>query len=119
MSNVYEYEYTDTFAGEANYCWVRRGKVTMPGLSHCGYTGSADGSYSRANRIANRELMRRVKAELGLTGVRGKTYHHGEMSEFRPYGLATVLFITWSESTSGGENVWPTIPASLRDHFYR
>ena len=98
MSNVYEYEYTDTFAGEANYCWVRRGKVTMPELTHYGYDGSAN--YSRAKRTANRELMRRVKAELGLSGVRGKTYHYGDMIEFRPYGLATVLFITWSESTN-------------------
>ena len=96
MSNVYEYEYTDTFAGEANYCWVRRGKVTMPELTHYGYDGSTN--YSRAERIANRELMRRVKAELGLSGVRGKTYHYGDMIEFRPYGSATVLFITYAES---------------------
>lgn len=95
MSNVYEYEYTDTFAGEANYCWVRRGKVTMPELTHYGYDGSTN--YSRANRIESRELMRRVKAELGLSGVRGKTYHHGDTIEFRPYGLATVLFITYAE----------------------
>ena len=94
MTQTYEYEYTDTFAGEANYCWVRRGKVTMPELTHYGYDGSTN--YSRANRIESRELMRRVKAELGLSGVRGKTYHHGDMIEFRPYGRATVLFITWA-----------------------
>lgn len=98
MTNVYEYEYTDTFAGEANYCWVKRGKVTMPELTHYGYTGSSDGSYSRANKIANRELMRRVKAELGLTRVRGRVYHHGDMSEFRPYGMAAVVFINHVES---------------------
>lgn len=46
--NIYEYEYTDTFAGEANYCWVKRGKVAMPELTHYGYTGSPDGSYARA-----------------------------------------------------------------------
>jgi hypothetical protein len=94
--NTYEYEYTDTFAGEANYCWVRRGKVTMPELTHYGYDGSH--GYARANKIASRELMRRVKAELGLTGSRGRTYHHGDMSEFRPYGMNTVLFIQWVES---------------------
>lgn len=102
MSTVYEYEYTDTFAGEANYCWVRRGKVTMPELTHYGYDGITN--YSRASRIESRELMRRVKAELGLSGVRGKTYHHGDTIEFRPYGSATVLFITWSGSTNDGEN---------------
>lgn len=93
--NTYEYEYTDTFAGEANYCWVKRGKVTMPCLTHYGYDGSSN--YSKANKTAMRELMKAVKAELGLTGIRGRTYHHGDMSEFRPYGMSTVLFINWSE----------------------
>lgn len=97
MANKYEYEYTDTFGGEANYGWVKRGTVTMPELTHYGYTGSADGSYTRANKAANRELMRRVKAELGLTGVRGVTAWHGDECVFRPYGMATVLFITWVE----------------------
>lgn len=92
MSNTYEYEYTDTFAGEANYCWVKRGKVTMPELTYYGYDGGTN--YSRANRIAARELMKAVKAELGLTGVRGRTFNHGDMIEFRPCGMATVLFIT-------------------------
>ena len=102
MSTVYEYEYTDTFWGVPNLGWVKRGKVTMPELTHYGYDGITD--YSRAKRIANRELMRRVKAELGLSGVRGRTYHYGDTIEFRPYGLATVLFITWAESTNDGEN---------------
>lgn len=53
MSNVYEYEYTDTFAGEANYGWVKRGEVTMPELTHYGYDGITN--YSRAERIANRD----------------------------------------------------------------
>lgn len=95
MSNTYEYEYTDTFAGEANYCWVKRGKVSMPELAHYGYDGGTN--YYRANRIASRELMKAVKAELGLTGVRGRTSNHGDMIEFRPFGMATVLFITWAD----------------------
>ena len=98
MSNVYEYEYTDTFAGEANYCWVERGKVTMPELTHYGYTGSADGSYSRANKIANRGLVKYVKRKLGLTGIKGRAYWHGDSYEFRPYRMATALFINFVES---------------------
>jgi hypothetical protein len=94
--NTYEYEYTDTFAGEANYCWIKRGKVTMPELTHYGYDGSSN--YSKANKIAARELMKAVKAEVGLTGIRGAVHHHGGMTEFRPYGMCTVLFITWVES---------------------
>jgi hypothetical protein len=94
--NIYEYEYTDTFAGEANYCWVRRGRVSMPELTHYGYDGSSN--YTRANKIEKRELMKRVKRELGLTGLRGRTYVHGDMIEFRPYHLHTVLFINWAEA---------------------
>lgn len=97
MSNAYNFEYTDTFGGEANYCWVKRGQVTMPELTHYGYTGSTDGSYARANRIASRELMKAVKARLGLTGVRGVTHDYGDMIEFRPYGMATVLFINYAD----------------------
>lgn len=94
--NIYEYEYTDTFAGESNYCWVKRGKVTMPELTHYGYDGS--NGYARANAIEKRELMKRVKAELGLTGIRGARHDQGDLIEFRPYGMATVLFIQWVES---------------------
>lgn len=95
MGNVYAYEYTDLFCGEANYCWVKRGKVTMPELTHYGYDGG--NGYARANKIANRELMRKVKAKLGLTGVRGVTSHYGHYIEFRPYRLNSVLFINYVE----------------------
>lgn len=94
--NTYEYEYTDTFAGEANYCWVKRGKVTMPELTRYGYDGYSN--YSKANKIAMRELMKTVKRELGLTGIRGVTDNHGDMVTFKPYGMATILFIQWVES---------------------
>lgn len=95
MSNKHNVEYTDTFAGEANYSWVKRATVTMPELTHYGYDGGTN--YAKANKTYERELMKRAKAEMGLTGVKGKTYHHGDMSEFRPYGSCTVLFITHVE----------------------
>ena len=94
---TYEYEYTDTFAGEANYCWVKRGKVTMPELTHYGYDGSQ--GYSRADKIASRELVKAVKAELGLTGVPCARHNFGDMLELRPRGMATVLFITFCEES--------------------
>ena len=97
MANKYNVEYTDTFAGVANYCWVKRAVISIPELTHYGYTGSTDDSYSRANRLANREMMRKAKAEMGLTGVRGVTYHHGDMSEFRPYRMCTVLFVSFKD----------------------
>ena len=93
----YKYEYTDTFAGEANYCWVRRGVVSVAELTHYGYTGSADGSYHKANKAQMREVMRKTKAALGLSGVRGTREEWGETIVFRPYGMATVLFIDWYE----------------------
>lgn len=93
MSNIYDVEYTDTFGGDANYSWVQRATVTVPELTHYGYDGGTN--YAKANRIANRELMKAAKAAMGLTGVRGVTYHHGDMSEFRPYRMCTVMFITF------------------------
>jgi hypothetical protein len=93
MGNTYHIEYTDTFAGEANYCWVKRAKVTMPELTYYGYDGGTN--YAKANKVYQRELMRQAKAAIGLTGVKGVTHRSGDMVEFRPYGSATVMFISW------------------------
>ena len=93
--HTYDIEYTDTFCGEANYSWVKRAKVQMPELTAYGYDGGTN--YGKANRVFQRELMKRAKAEMGLTGIRGRSYHHGDMSEFRPYRSCTVLFITYSD----------------------
>src|SRR5579862_931493 len=95
MTNKHSVEFTDTFAGEANYSWVRRAVVSMPELTHYGYDGSTN--YARANRIYERELMRRAKAAVGLTGVRGVRSSYGDTIELRPARSCTVLFITWSE----------------------
>lgn len=86
--NKHLVEYTDTFAGEANYCWVRRYTITMPELTH----------YAKANKVYARELMRRAKALCGLTGVRGKTWWHGDEAEFRPYGMNTIMFISYDDT---------------------
>ena len=95
--HTFEYEYTDTFGGEANHCWVKRGTVHVPELIHYGYTGSTDGSYGRADRAQMREVMKLVKAELGLTGVRGVRETWGDCEVFRPYGMATILFVEYDE----------------------
>ena len=88
----YEIEYTDTFGGEANYCWVRRATVTMPELTHYGYDGGTN--YCAANRIYERELMRKAKEAVGITGARGRKDSYGDNLEFRPYGCATVMFVS-------------------------
>lgn len=92
MSIKYSYEHTDTFNGEANYSWVKRGQVTMPELTHYGYDGGA-GTYAKANRIAQREVVKAVKAKLGLTGVRCNTDVVGDGYVIRPYGLNQIIFI--------------------------
>lgn len=89
---TYCVEYTDTFNGDANYAWVRRAKVSMPELTYYGYDGSTN--YAKANKSYQRELMRRAKAAVGLTGARGARSDLGDTIEFRPYGSATVLFIS-------------------------
>lgn len=89
---IYDVELTDTFAGEANYCWVRRATVSMPELTHYGYDGG--NNYVRANRTYQRELMRAAKAAVGITGVRGVKHDTGDGIEFRPHGACVVMFVT-------------------------
>jgi hypothetical protein len=69
-------EMTDTFGGEANYGWVKRGTTLVP---------------SDASR---RSVVLAVKRELGLTGTRCHTHDHGDMIEMRPIGSCTVAFAT-------------------------
>ena len=92
----FNYEYTDTFAGDANYCRVKSGAVTVPELTHYGYDGAL--GYTKADKAQHRALVTLVKAELGLTGVRCDTHNHGDMTEIRPRGLATICFITFDDS---------------------
>lgn len=94
--HTWDCEYTDTFGGEANYCWVRRAAIDMPELTHYGYDGSTN--YAKANRTYQRELAKKAKAALGLTGARGVSYWHGDTWEFRPYRSATVVFATFRDN---------------------
>lgn len=95
MTNKYDVEYTDTFAGEANYSWVKRTIVTMPEMTHYGYDGGTN--YGKACRVFERELMKRAKAEMGLTGVRGTVDRYPVGMTFRPYRSCTVMFISWHD----------------------
>lgn len=70
---TFEYEYTDTFAGEANYSWVKRGTVKAKNFKHA---------------------MRLAKKELQMSGVRGKRESFGDTVKFTPFGSCTVLFIS-------------------------
>lgn len=78
----YEAELTDTFGGEANYSWVRRREFNAP-------AGASQAL-----------IMRRAKAAVGISGLRGVTYSYGDSYEFRPYGECTVLFVQWRDGES-------------------
>jgi hypothetical protein len=56
-------------------------------IDHYGYDGGT--TYAKANKVFERELMRRAKSAMGLTGVRGKKENWGDCIAFRPYGSNT------------------------------
>lgn len=70
-------EVTDTFAGEANYSWVKRFTIE-----------------SRANegKIAT---VRRAKKESGLNGVKCNTSDYGDSWRLDIHGACIVCFISW------------------------
>lgn len=81
MSNRHwDCEYTDTFGREANYSWVRRASIPY------------------VEDEPQRNLVRRAKKALGITGTMGRTFDHGDFLEFRPHNLCCVAFIQFSES---------------------
>ena len=91
----FSYEYTDTFSGEANYSWVKRGNVHVPELTHYGYDGS--NGYARADKAQSREVARLVKAALGLTGAACKREKWGDTLVLYPRGKCSVIFINFEE----------------------
>jgi hypothetical protein len=91
----FTYEYTDTFAGDANYCWVKRGSISVPELTHYGYDGSH--GYVKANKAQSREIVRKVKACLGITGIRCNREDWGETIVLRPRGRAEIVFIDYAD----------------------
>jgi hypothetical protein len=67
-------EYTDTFAGEANYSWVRRETFEAPATA------------------SNRALIRRAKQAVGLRGPH-KSTGNADMLCVLPRGMCAVLFV--------------------------
>lgn len=66
---------TDTFGGEPNFAWARRGEIDLP-------EGASD--------LA---LVRRVKKALGIEGVRCRKQNWGETLVLHPIGQCVVVFI--------------------------
>ena len=93
--NSYQIEITDTFAGEANYSWVKRETFTMPDLYHYGYDGSSN--YVKTNKVYRRELVKKAKAIAGWTGARCKVEDYGDMIRIEPKGACMVAFVDYKD----------------------
>ena len=77
---MYNIEVTDTFAGEANYCWVKRGSTRAE---------SRRGVVDAVKRLAGWHGWCRVHVE-----------DHGDSFVVRPTassGVNQIAFATWSE----------------------
>lgn len=92
MPHKYDVEYTDTIGGEANYAWVKRATILVPEWDK--FKGW-DGNGRVAPKGYQACVMRKAKAAVGLAGIKGRTYNMGDEYEFRPYGIRTVLFVTF------------------------
>ena len=72
-------EHTDTFAGEANYCWVNRKVI------------ESDLEQEWPSRLS---LVRKAKAFAGRTGERSYTTDYGDLIEIRfKRDICEVIFI--------------------------
>ena len=79
---VYLAEYTDTFGGEANYCWVRRATI-------------------RPAKDTLRAVLRAARAALGLSGVKGDIVaNYGDEYHWKPRGACTILMVRWDETAT-------------------
>lgn len=73
------YEHTDTFGSEANYSWVKRGTIELPESS------------------SDKAIVRAVKKELGMTGVKCNRVWSYDGISFKPRGICQIVFITFGE----------------------
>lgn len=85
----FAWEHTDTFAGQANYCWVKRGLIHAP---------EPDETWTHDDKTAlERRICRAAKRAAGLTGVRCRREDMGDTVAYYPYGSCTVLFVMFGE----------------------
>ncbi len=76
MAIIAKVEYTDTYGGEANYCWVRRVEFECDNMSDVA-------------------IIRKAKDLLGISGKRANNrgFNGGDM--LARYFPCTVMFITF------------------------
>jgi len=90
LFNRYDVELTDTFNGEANYCWIVRKTIRL---------SLNDDEGAQARKRYDARIKREAKAAVGLTGVRGQWSDYGDGFEFRPRGLLQVMFVTYNDQS--------------------
>lgn len=73
---TYSVEMTDTFSGEANYCWLRRATIEAP------------------SDATSRLLIRRAKKALGLAPCRHRTSDFGDLLRLDLVNNPICIFIS-------------------------
>jgi hypothetical protein len=74
MTIKVNFEVTDTFGGETNYTWVKRGSVEFE------------------KQPTSRQMVLALKKFAGLTNVRCNTIDHGDVVEIHPVNQCIVAF---------------------------
>lgn len=86
-------EHTDTFGGEANYCWVKR--------------------WHTERDLNDAQLVRLAKKLTGLTGVPCRKESFGDLTALYPRGICQVVFIAWADSDPKYQFGEPAFPEDL------
>ena len=87
VETIIYYEMTDTFNGDANYSWVKRGEIRT----------------KQGEEFSDLAAVRRVKKALGYSGVKCKKEEDGDYIVLRPFGKNIVIFI-WFHSFGNASN---------------
>jgi hypothetical protein len=72
----FQLELTDTFGGEANYCWVKRRELDVP------------------DDLSGRALVRRSKRLLEVSHMAHRKTDYGDALRLDFPGVCIVMFIT-------------------------
>ena len=76
----YQFEHTDTFAGESNYSWVNRTTYEP-----------------KTPNPSDLALVRAAKKWAGFNGIRCRVDRMGDMIAIWATGYCQVVFITWND----------------------
>lgn len=92
-------EHTDTFGGEANYCWAKRWNLNR--------------------NLSDLALVRLAKQLTGLTGHPCRREDWGDTIALYPRGICQVIFIGYAESEYAHKFGKPAFPDDLTDRELR